>query len=76
MSNQVATLREQIELRSLGLGWSDLHTQISAKDGETQVALVARLLAHVKEVLAEEKVRFRNGFVVPTEPPMPDFERL
>lgn len=75
VSNQVAFLREQIEMRSLGLGWSDLHTPISAGKDESQDELAVRLLAHLKAVLREETVRFKSGFKVPADAPMPDFER-
>eukprot|EP00966_Prymnesium_polylepis_P011969 274861-Prymnesium_polylepis.1 len=75
VTNQVSFLREQIEMRTLGLGWSDLATTTSAGKDESQERLVQRLKGHLKEVLIEEKARFRNDFEVPTEAPMPDFER-
>ena len=78
VSNQVAFIHEQIEMRTLGLGWGDLTMTISMGDDESQeqlTALAKRLVVHLKEVLIEEKVRFRNGFEVPAEAPMPDMQR-
>ena len=75
VTNQVLFLREQIEMRSLGVGWSDLSTTISAGKDESQEQLVRRLKGHLKHVLVEEKARLRNGFEMPAEAPMPDFER-
>ena len=51
MSNQVAFLHEQIEMRTLGLGWGDLTMTISMGDDESQeqlTALAKRLVVHLK----------------------------
>ena len=68
---RVAYLREQIELRVLGFGWSDLACKWG-EDSELVEAKAARLLGHLKDVLVEERVRRQNG-EIPTEPPMPEF---
>ena len=81
LSRQQAYLRQQIEMRVNGLGWSDLATTWQPA-GETLEASVKRLTIHLKEVLVEEAVRTRRGEVVwadgklitPTEAPLPDFE--
>ena len=66
-----AYLREQIELRVLGFGWSDLACKWG-EDSERVAEKAIRLLGHLKEVLVEEGVRRRND-AIPTEPPMPEF---
>eukprot|EP00966_Prymnesium_polylepis_P147344 3403353-Prymnesium_polylepis.3 len=65
---QIAYLREQLELRVLGCGWSDLAVPIK-QAGETPADQVKRLLNHLRTVLQEEKERTR-----PTAPPLPDFK--
>jgi hypothetical protein len=71
-TERVRWLRFQMELRTLGFGWSDLAVPVK-QGNETAKEQVARLRSQLKEILREEKVRRRNG-KVPDEPPMPDFE--
>lgn len=70
---QMSYLREQIELRSLGLGWADL--DVPWKQGnETGAESVARVREHFRSrVLPIEAERHRAG-LVPTEVPLPDFK--
>eukprot|EP00966_Prymnesium_polylepis_P320343 7376718-Prymnesium_polylepis.1 len=64
----VKYLREQIEFRVLGFGWSDL--AVSWKEGDEQPKVqVRRRLDHLRTILQEERRRER-----PTEPPLPDFQ--
>lgn len=73
LAAQIGYLREQIELRCLGLGWSDL--EIPWKQGnETSAESLARLREHFRmKVLPIEAERFNEGSV-PSEAPMPDFK--
>ena len=75
MSGKQTYLRQQIEMRVNGLGWSDLATTWQQK-GESLADSVRRLQIHLKEVLVEERVRERAdrvrlddlGVVVPDGP--------
>mmetsp|Transcript_1248 Transcript_1248/g.3086 ORF Transcript_1248/g.3086 Transcript_1248/m.3086 type:complete len:285 (-) Transcript_1248:351-1205(-) len=66
-ASKIAYLREQIELRVLGFGWSDLSTAWK-KQGESTDESITRLLAHLSTVITEERSR-----PMPVEPPLPDF---
>lgn len=71
---QLGFLREQIELRSLGLGWSDLCISWTQGREESADQSISRLCAHLRErVLPVELERHRNG-LVPREAPLPDFK--
>ena len=65
---QISYLRFQIELRVLGMGWSDLAVPWKQADESTKDQLV-RLRGHLREVLNEAK-----NSEVPTEAPLPDFK--
>lgn len=52
----------------LGFGWSDLSAPWK-KSNESVDQSIARLLAHLSDVLAAERER-----EIPNEPPMPDFK--
>ena len=60
MSGKQTWLRQQIEMRVNGLGWSDLATTWQQK-GESLEDSVDRLRVHLKDVLVEERVRERRG---------------
>lgn len=53
-------LREQIEMRTIGLSWTEWRTPWSASDDEN-VGTVQNLREHLKEVLASEKELERRG---------------
>ena len=60
MSGKQTWLRQQIEMRVNGLGWSDLAGTWQQK-GESLEDSVDRLRVHLKDVLVEERVRERRG---------------
>jgi hypothetical protein len=65
MSGKQTYLRQQIEMRVNGLGWSDLATPWQQK-GESLAASVERLRIHLKDVLVEERVHCKTTRVVTT----------
>lgn len=72
LAAQAAYLREQVELRAIGLGWHDLAVPWK-QASETPEEAVSRLCMHVREtLLPAEKVRKQQG-LVPHEAPLPDF---
>jgi hypothetical protein len=66
-ASQVFELKEQIRIRVVGLGWSDLHVPWS-KGGEAFGS--AHLLTELKTIIAEQRTR-----QVPTKAPVPRMER-
>lgn len=70
---QAAYLREQIELRAIGLGWSDLSVSWKQANESAEEA-VSRLCQHMREtLLPTERTRKQQG-LLPEEPPLPDFK--
>ncbi|KAL1507166.1 hypothetical protein AB1Y20_008017 [Prymnesium parvum] len=70
--SKISFLREQIELRALGFGWSEW-TTTWRKGDETVEESITRLQAHLKELLLVEKERELQG-EIPTEAPLPEFK--
>ena len=66
-SAKLAALKEQIRIRVLGLGWSDLSTAWS-KDGAPYTP--AELMMHLKKVISEQARR-----TIPNKPPVPGLQR-
>lgn len=71
-TSKISFLREQIELRALGFGWSEW-TTTWRKGDETVEESITRLQAHLKQLLLVEKERELQG-EIPTEAPLPDFK--
>jgi hypothetical protein len=66
-------LREQIEMRSIGLGWTELKGQwFSSKDENT--GSVDQLRGHLKTILEEELEQREKG-ELPDECPAPQLQR-
>lgn len=55
-------LREQIEMRTIGMSWSHWKTPWSSSTDEN-VGTVEQLQGHLKEVLAEEKAMEQRGLL-------------
>lgn len=73
-ATQMGFLREQIELRALGLGWNELCVPWTQNSDANMEASIARLRSHLRErVLPIEAQRTRDG-LIPTEAPLPDFK--
>ena len=66
-ARRVEELKEQIRIRVVGFGWTDLHTPWSKK-GEPFKA--AYLLAHLAKVIDEQAER-----TIPAQPPVPLSQR-
>ena len=66
-SAQLAVLKEQIRIRTLGLGWADLTTPWS-KDGASFSP--ADLMVHLKKIITEQSRR-----AIPDKPPVPGLAR-
>jgi hypothetical protein len=66
-------LREQVEMRSIGLGWVEFKGQwFSSRDENT--GTISQLRAHLKEIVTEENERRRDG-ELPAECPAPLMSR-
>lgn len=73
LAAQLGFLREQIELRCLGMGWNDLSVSWS-HGNETTDQSIKRLGSHLRDsVLPIEAERIRDG-LMPNEAPLPDFK--
>ena len=66
-SVKLEALKEQIKIRTLGLGWADLTTPWS-KDGAAFTP--ADLMVHLKKIISEQARR-----VIPDKPPVPGLKR-
>ena len=71
-AQQLEYLRLQIEMRTLGLGWTQYSTRWSSKADEN-IGTVAHLTALLEETILEEKARarFTGERGLPTEPAPP-----
>lgn len=73
LAAQMGYLREQIELRTLGLGWSDV--EIPWKHGnETAAESVARVREHFRTKVLPIEAERRTYGLIPSEAPIPDFK--
>ena len=66
-SAKLEALKEQIKIRTLGLGWADLTTPWS-KDGAAFTP--TDLMVHLKKIISEQARR-----AIPDRPPVPGLER-
>lgn len=73
LAAQAAYLREQIELRALGLGWIDLCVPWKQAN-ETTEAAIARLSLHIRDILLPAEKRRREEGLMPSEAPLPEFK--